>query len=330
MRLNEYLESNQKGFTLIELLIALAIGSIVLLAAYNLFISQKKSHELQGQLVDAEQNARAALDLLTRELRLAGSGINTTTLRRTTATLISDAAAGATTLSVASSTGFSSGDTIYLINIPTTNNPTVAERRTITAISNNIFTLDTALSNTYTAFRTEIFKESSQAITTATENSITFSAVLSDGGTATAVTYSFLNANDTACESPNIGAAFSPCKITRNIGSGNQPLAENIDYFQIRYYDAKDFPIPNPAPNPYTGINLTDAGGDAGYTQRARIRKVNIQIVAVASRDDPGYTATGTYDDGTTYADRGSSNRRRTLLEADIAVDNWVIKGLYL
>lgn len=322
MRLNEYLKSNQKGFSLIELLIALAIGAIVLLAAYNVFVSQQKSHELQGQLVDAEQNARAALDLLTRELRLAGSGITTTTPRRTTATLISDVAIGATTLNVASSTGFSSGDTIYLIDIPTTNNPTVAERKTITAIANNIFTLNSALSNTYTAFRSEIFKETSQAITTATENSITFSAVITEGGAATNVTYSFLNANNTACESPNIGTAFSPCKITRNDGSGNQPLAENIDYFQIRYYDAKDFPIPNPAPDPYTAVNLTDGGNDADYTQRVRIRKVNIQIVAVASRDETGYTNTGTYGDGTTYADRGSSNRRRTLLEADILMTN--------
>ncbi|MBI3585093.1 MAG: prepilin-type N-terminal cleavage/methylation domain-containing protein [Nitrospinae bacterium] len=324
MRLNEYLKSNQKGFSLIELLIALAIGSIVLLAAYNLFMSQKKSHELQGQLVDAEQNARAALDLLTRELRLAGSGVT-----RTTATLISDAAAGATTLNVASSTGFSSGNTIYLINIPA-NNPTVAESRTITAIANNIFTV-AALLNTYTAFSTEIFKEetsqppiiAAQAITAATENSITFSAVIVDGDPATDVTYSFLNTNNADCESPNIGTAFSPCRITRNTGSGNQPLAENIDYFQIRYYDAKGWPIPNSgpplylAPVPYTAVNLTE-------TERARIRKVNIQIVAVASRDETGYTATGTYDDGTTYANRGSSNRRRTLLEADILMTNMI------
>ena len=62
----------QKGFTLIELLISLAIGSLALTALYNFYISQSRLYVLQQQVSDMQQNARTGLDMMIREIRMAG------------------------------------------------------------------------------------------------------------------------------------------------------------------------------------------------------------------------------------------------------------------
>lgn len=60
------------GFSLIELLIAIAISGIVLGAVSSLFIMQNKSYSVQEQVAEMQQNARAAMDMMTREIRMAG------------------------------------------------------------------------------------------------------------------------------------------------------------------------------------------------------------------------------------------------------------------
>lgn len=60
------------GFTVLELLVAMAIGLIVLYAMYNIFNVQNKTFSNQEQVVELQQNARAALDMLSREIRIAG------------------------------------------------------------------------------------------------------------------------------------------------------------------------------------------------------------------------------------------------------------------
>lgn len=60
------------GFSLIELLIAIAISGIVLGAVSSLFIMQNKSYSVQEQVAEMQQNARAAMDIMTREIRMAG------------------------------------------------------------------------------------------------------------------------------------------------------------------------------------------------------------------------------------------------------------------
>lgn len=61
-----------KGFTLVEILIAIAVFSIVIGAIYGVFISQQHAYHVQDQIVEMEQNARAATNMMIRELRMAG------------------------------------------------------------------------------------------------------------------------------------------------------------------------------------------------------------------------------------------------------------------
>ena len=65
-------ESAGKGFTLIEILIGLAVGGLVMSAVMGVFIIQNKSYDLQEQMTRMVQTARAAMDMMAREVRMAG------------------------------------------------------------------------------------------------------------------------------------------------------------------------------------------------------------------------------------------------------------------
>ena len=60
-----------EGFTLIELLIAMAAGLVVMGTAYQTFVVQRKIYAVQEQVTEMNQNARAAVDFMARELRMA-------------------------------------------------------------------------------------------------------------------------------------------------------------------------------------------------------------------------------------------------------------------
>jgi type IV pilus assembly protein PilW len=59
------------GFTLIELLVAMVVFMIAAGAMYSVFEASNRSYSVQNQVVDAQNNLRAALGLLSRELRMA-------------------------------------------------------------------------------------------------------------------------------------------------------------------------------------------------------------------------------------------------------------------
>ena len=61
-----------KGFTLIELMVALAITSILLAGIYTIYITQLKSHQTQQLIVEMQQNLRAAMLIIERDIRMAG------------------------------------------------------------------------------------------------------------------------------------------------------------------------------------------------------------------------------------------------------------------
>lgn len=57
---------------MVELMVVLAISSIVLTLMYQTYTAQLKSHTTQQELVEMQQNMRAALYLIEREIRMAG------------------------------------------------------------------------------------------------------------------------------------------------------------------------------------------------------------------------------------------------------------------
>ena len=74
MRKRGECELHQRGLTLIELMVALAIAFIVIGAVYQAFTSQQRTYTIQDQVAEAQQNARVAMNILMRDLRMAGFG----------------------------------------------------------------------------------------------------------------------------------------------------------------------------------------------------------------------------------------------------------------
>ena len=64
--------NNKKGFTLVELLVALALSGLVVTAIYAAYQSQHKTYIVQESVAEMQQNLRAAMYLMTQEIRMAG------------------------------------------------------------------------------------------------------------------------------------------------------------------------------------------------------------------------------------------------------------------
>ena len=185
LRFKEY--NREQGFTLIELLIAMALALIIIGALSSAFVSQRKSYAVQEQVSDMIQGARAAMDMISREVKMAG---------------FDPKRAG-------------------IVGIP------------------------------YSATQLQIVadkKVEDGAIDATSEENIIYS-------------YD--------------SASF---QIDRNIGSGNQPLAENIQGFTFTYWDEN-------------GTEITSSA------QQVDIRVIKIEIETKTAEPDPIYTHP-TYGDG--------------------------------
>lgn len=60
------------GITLVEILIALVLTGILSAAMFKIYINQHHAWMIQDRVIEMQQNARAAIDELTRQLRQAG------------------------------------------------------------------------------------------------------------------------------------------------------------------------------------------------------------------------------------------------------------------
>jgi type IV pilus assembly protein PilW len=67
---------NIEGFTLVELMVSMSIGMVILAAVTTTFMSQTRIYNAQEQINEMQQNARGALDIITREVKMAGYNPN--------------------------------------------------------------------------------------------------------------------------------------------------------------------------------------------------------------------------------------------------------------
>jgi type IV pilus assembly protein PilW len=66
------MKNNKKGFTAIELLVSLAILSIALTSIYSMYMSFIRTCTKEGAKIRVQQNVRSGLDMMIRDIRLAG------------------------------------------------------------------------------------------------------------------------------------------------------------------------------------------------------------------------------------------------------------------
>ena len=62
----------QAGFTLVELMITMLLSLVVLTGIYEVFQAQQKAHATNTKVVEMQQNTRAALAIMERDIRMAG------------------------------------------------------------------------------------------------------------------------------------------------------------------------------------------------------------------------------------------------------------------
>lgn len=66
------LYAGPRGFSLVEMLIAMAVGLVVLGATYSTFTIQNKTFTNQEEIVAMQQSVRAGMDMMAREIGMAG------------------------------------------------------------------------------------------------------------------------------------------------------------------------------------------------------------------------------------------------------------------
>lgn len=65
-------DRQSKGFTIVELMVTMAISAILIASIYGIFASQNRICGEEEQTIEMQQNARIAMKLLERDLRMAG------------------------------------------------------------------------------------------------------------------------------------------------------------------------------------------------------------------------------------------------------------------
>jgi type IV pilus assembly protein PilW len=70
MQIRRHLDA--KGVTLIELLVVLVLSGFVIGGTYRLFVAQTRAYTVQDQVVEVQQGIRSVMEILLRDLRMAG------------------------------------------------------------------------------------------------------------------------------------------------------------------------------------------------------------------------------------------------------------------
>ncbi len=65
-------QNNESGFSLVELMVAMVISLILIGAAAGIYLTSKKSYNLQEDLGRIQENARFALEFIKYDIRMAG------------------------------------------------------------------------------------------------------------------------------------------------------------------------------------------------------------------------------------------------------------------
>jgi len=62
----------QSGFTLVELMVAMSIFLLILVGVFQVFDPSSRAYSTSERKLDVQQNARVAMDVMARQIRMAG------------------------------------------------------------------------------------------------------------------------------------------------------------------------------------------------------------------------------------------------------------------
>lgn len=65
-------QNRQRGIGLVEIMVALVVSSLLVVGVVQIFVSNRQSYDLQGELAKLQENGRFAFQFLSQDLRMAG------------------------------------------------------------------------------------------------------------------------------------------------------------------------------------------------------------------------------------------------------------------
>jgi prepilin-type N-terminal cleavage/methylation domain-containing protein len=255
-----------KGITLIELLVALAITGILLAGVYRTFIGQQKTYTSQEQVVDMQQNVRAGINRMMREIRMAGFGASMVlpvTIGGQPFGPVNRDTPVAGALTIVSAMGSTT-----LTGIPATNQITV---NSLTDSQGNL------LFDMGNRKYVSIGGVESYTITSIVGTTLTLSGNL---------TYNHpVNTPVFGIRAISYQVAGGTLLRDENTGAGGQALADNIEALQFGYLDANGNPTANMPDvrivqvtlRGTTNISDPDYKSDGGYRKRQIASNVHLR-----------------------------------------------------
>jgi len=305
------------GFTLIELLVAIALGMVILAGLFRTFKVQHDSYVIQDQVSAMQQNLRAAMHFITRDLQMAGYYTN---FDRNNRQLDWNDLDGDSNPANNTETG---RPLLFAVNNVSASGDSIKDNTDVIVIvkagseahglgsgegaSGGVITLS---SRDFDGDGTADLNSTSKRFGLLVKQDLSFAdffQVDSAGGNITppAGLVENYTSGDTVFRTDIIiyrvddSTPDHPCLVRKNLGndggSGYQVIAENIDNLQFRYQL-----------NDGTWVN--DPTGS-----QARVRAVEVLLVARTAFAQRGYRDTSSVAFGTETISVNDSYRRKTL-----------------
>lgn len=240
------------GYTLTELLVVCAIFGMIAGASLGLYRVAQQTYTTSYSLVESQSEARAAIDRMAVDFRLAGSFVkgatnapeSVTSASSTAITFLADidgdtlasgaeataSSASGTSVTVSSATGFSANEYLYI------GSGITREVRQISSISGTTLTLSASLTNSF----------SSGSIVRSVES---------------------------------IAWTYSSSTLTRQVGSTTaETVASNVSSFALTYYDSSNNTTTTAASIRRIKVNLTVGSGSTKRTLEVEVLPVSLGL----------------------------------------------------
>ena len=242
----------EAGYTLTELLVVCAIFGMIMGASLGLYRVAQQTYTTSYSLVDAQSEARAAIDRMVADLRLAGSFVkgatnapeSITSASSSAITFLADidgdtlasgaeataSSASGTSVVVSSATGFTANEYLYI------GSGITREVRQISSISGTTLTLSASLTNSF----------SSGSIVRSVESVVW---------------------------------SYSSGTLTRQVGSTTaETITSNLSSFALTYYDSSNNTTTTASSIRRIKVNLTVGSSSTKRTLEVEVLPVSLGL----------------------------------------------------
>lgn len=314
---------SEAGFTVIELLVAVALGLVVLAGLFRTFKVQHDSYIIQDQVSAMQQNLRAAMHFITRDLQMAGyytnfdrnnkqmdwndldGDSNPTTNMETGRPLIF----AVNDSSVAGDDIKDNTDVIVIVKASTEDGRLLASGESASAGSLTLNLPNFGLNSGTKKYGVLIKNDLSFAELFHLDNSGNITPPLTETYTPDLATPSLsdrIHRADIIIYRVEDSTPARPCLVRKNLGSDNgyQVIAENIDNLQFRYQLNDGTWVHDPAGN------------------QARVRAVEILLVARTAYPQRGYKDTNSITFGGASIPAPNDSYRRKIISSIVKTRN--------